>query len=195
MNNQVTRKEVFVNFLKRYGYIVVLSILMITMAVILAVSASNNKGNDNNTNVNTGKLEFYSPVLNATVIKDYSDTKLFWNDTLKQYEAHKALDLKVVEGSDVFAVLDGTVDDVFKNDLEGTVVVISHSNGLKTYYSSLEKEVTVKKGDIVKKGNKIGTAGNTAKSEVNTGAHLHFAVEKDGSKVDPNSYLSLTSKS
>lgn len=195
MNNQTTRKEVFVNFLKRYGYIVVLSIIMISLAVILAVTSG--KGKDNGSKpVDGGKIEFYNPVLNATVHKDYSDTKLFWNETLKQYEAHKAVDLKVADGSDVFAVLDGTVEDVYTNMLEGTCVVLSHADGLKTFYSSLEKDsITVKKGDTVSKGAKLGKAGNTAKAESSAGAHLHFAVEKNGNKVDPNSYLNLSSKS
>jgi murein DD-endopeptidase MepM/ murein hydrolase activator NlpD len=44
----------------------------------------------------------------------------------------------------------------------------------------------VKTGQVVKAGQVIGFIGPTG---ITTGAHLHFAVMKDGAPIDPLSFL------
>ena len=44
-------------------------------------------------------------------------------------------------------------------------------------------------GDSVDAGSVIGAVGNTSLSEAGLGAHLHFAVSKNGVAMDPMSYL------
>ena len=73
--------------------------------------------------------------------------------------------------------------------LLGTMVVIDHHNGYTTTYASLEPETKVLAGDEVSAGTVIGTVGNTSLSEAGLGAHLHFAVAKDGEPVDPAGFL------
>lgn len=189
-----TNKEVVINFLKKYGYIIGLSIIMLALSIILIVFANKPQANDNNQPVNTDPVTFYSPLLNFTVAKDYNDKNLVYNTTLKQWEAHKGVCFTAPEGSDVFAALDGVVEDVYTNHLDGTVVVLSHNNNLKTYYSSLAKDAPVKKGDTVKKGDVIGRISNTGANELNLGNHLHFEVTENGVKVDPSLYLDLGNK-
>jgi murein DD-endopeptidase MepM/ murein hydrolase activator NlpD len=53
--------------------------------------------------------------------------------------------------------------------------VIDHENGFWSLYGHL-KRATVKEGDRVKKGDKIGVQGNTGKS---AGEHLHFEIIVD----------------
>lgn len=189
-----TNKEVVINFLKKYGYIIGLSIIMLALSIILIVFANKPQANDNNQPVNTDHVTFYSPLLNFTVAKDYNDKNLVYNTTLKQWEAHKGVCFTAPEGSDVFAALDGVVEDVYTNHLDGTVVVLSHNNNLKTYYSSLAKDAPVKKGDTVKKGDVIGKISNTGANELNLGNHLHFEVTENDVKVDPSLYLDLGNK-
>lgn len=189
-----TNKEVVINFLKKYGYIIGLSIIMLALSIILIVFANKPQSNDNNQPVNTAPVTFYSPLLNFTVAKDYNDKNLVYNTTLKQWEAHKGVCFTAPEGSDVFAALDGVVEDVYTNHLDGTVVVLSHNNNLKTYYSSLAKDAPVKKGDTVKKGDVIGRISNTGANELNLGNHLHFEVTENDVKVDPSLYLDLGNK-
>ena len=186
-------KESFLGFLKRYGYIIVLSVLMIVLTIILIVSGNNNVVSDNKP-VNTTPTSFYSPLLTYTVVKDYNDTNLVYNSTLKQWESHKGICFTAPEGTEVFSCLDGVVEDVYSNYLNGTVVVVNHGNNLKTHYSSLSENVSVKKGDTVKRGSVIGRVGLTGSNELNLGNHLHFEVIENNVKADPSLYLNLENK-
>lgn len=67
----------------------------------------------------------------------------------------------------------------------GNCVKIDHGNGYATLYAHLAT-VSVKNGDTVTRGQKVGTMGNTGRS---FGAHLHFELYKDGKRIDPTPYL------
>lgn len=191
-NNRITAKDKLVAFIKKYGYIFALAILTIVMTIIISVSVT--KPQDVNEPVDNEPVSFYMPVVNATIEKGFSDTELKFNETLNQWEAHKAVDFKVADKTEVYAVLDGKVIDVQTNYLKGTTVIIEHSNNIKTVYSSLAEDVSVKKGDTVKRGALIGKASNTANSELKTGAHLHFEVLENDVAVDPANYLNIEEK-
>ncbi|OEH85456.1 hypothetical protein BHU72_05055 [Desulfuribacillus stibiiarsenatis] len=91
------------------------------------------------------------------------------------------------EKFDVFAVANGEVTMAEEDALYGMKVKISHGDGLETVYASLSK-VTVKVGDEVKAGMKIGQAG---KSEIRKDLpnHLYFEAYKLGEAIDPVSIL------
>ena len=116
-----------------------------------------------------------------------------FNETLKQGEAHMAIDLSATEASSVYSALDGTVSEIYENYLEGNVIVIEHANNLKTIYKSLSGTSDLQVGDTVSKGQVIGTVGTCA-AEAHLGTHLHFEVEEDETPVDPAGYLNLTDK-
>lgn len=67
----------------------------------------------------------------------------------------------------------------------GRQVLIDHGNGWQTSYGHLAK-LTVKKGDIVKTGERIGLAGDAG---VATRTELHFEIRHEGKDVDPESKL------
>ena len=95
---------------------------------------------------------------------------------------HNGIDLRASIGAPVVAVLDGTVSVVSENWLYGKYIILSHSNGYKTLYAHLNA-YSVKHGDKVSQGKKIGEAGDTGYS---TGAHLHFGIyDKNGKFVNP----------
>jgi murein DD-endopeptidase MepM/ murein hydrolase activator NlpD len=137
---------------------------------------------------------FVVPIKNATVTKDYSGSELQYNNTLKQWEIHKAIDFMAGEDLNVYAVADGTVSNVYTNYLEGTVVEISHKDGVVSVYKSLDSNVNVSIGDKVSAGSDIGKVSQSMAQEQNTGAHLHFEMLKNGIKVNPNDYLDLGNK-
>ena len=70
----------------------------------------------------------------------------------------------------------------------GVVVIVNHGYGYKTLYAHLSKAL-VKPGDVVKRGQEIGTLGRTGAA---TGPHLHYEVIKNGQKVNPMNYITST---
>lgn len=89
---------------------------------------------------------------------------------------HDAIDIALGYGigSPIYSAGDGVVADVFYQSTGGKMITIDHGNNIFTMYAHLNSQL-VKKGQAVKRGEKIGTMGNTGFS---TGPHLHFAVSQ-----------------
>ncbi len=177
-----------------YIYAGIVALLVIVCAIVIAVVNVKNttpEANVGNETVEVSSTTFVVPMNNATIAKDYSASELQFNDTLKQWEIHKAIDFVAGEDLNVYTVSDGTVSNVYTNYLEGTVVEIAHSNGLVSVYKSLNQDVKVSIGEKVSAGTVLGTVAESMAQELNTGAHLHFEMLKDGVKVNPNNYLDL----
>ena len=133
--------------------------------------------------------------VNGTVLKGHSTESLVFNATMNEWSTHNGIDISCSAGDKVVAVLDGTVEKAQADYLMGNVVVINHGDGLKTVYAGLDTiDDSIKTGDTVSAGREIGTAGNTALSEISDGVHLHFEVLKDGRNADPMDYLDDTVK-
>ena len=113
---------------------------------------------------------------------------------------HGGNDLTVAKGTNVYAMdggvivkADTTTNKCSKNQScksEGYVhfgkfVLIKHVISSKTYYTVYGhlNKISVKVGDKVNKGDKIGESGNTGNS---TGAHLHVGMSYN--KYDNNGY-------
>ena len=182
------------NFFKKYGYFIIAGALIVTIGTVVGVSESKNKANIEVPTQTETVVEFGLPMINAEVLKSYSDTELMYNETLNQWESHKALDITSKESNDVFAVLDGKVTKVGESYEEGTFIEITHSDGLVSRSLNLSKDTLVKENDVVTKGTKIGTASTTSSNECKDCAHLHFEMLKNGKKVDPSKYITLENK-
>jgi murein DD-endopeptidase MepM/ murein hydrolase activator NlpD len=65
------------------------------------------------------------------------------------------------------------------------MIEVDHGNDLITRYAHASK-THVKKGDLVKRGQKIAEVGSTGRS---TGSHLHFEVLVQGVPQDPQKFL------
>ena len=100
---------------------------------------------------------------------------------------HEGIDYVAAEGTDIWAAADGVVYETGYSAKYGNYVVLGHINGDMTYYCCCQ-EVTVKKDDQVKRGDKIATVGSSGQS---TGPHLHFALSKSGWFVNPESYMEV----
>lgn len=98
---------------------------------------------------------------------------------------HKGLDIAAPQGNSVYAFADGKVIEAGWNGGYGNWILIDHGNGLKSGYGHLSK-ISVKTGQRVGTGEKIGAVGSTGDS---TGPHLHFEIIKNGSTVNPLNYL------
>ena len=95
---------------------------------------------------------------------------------------HTGIDLRANTGTTVMAALDGVVSVVAENWLYGRYIIITHDNGYKTLYGHLSV-FSVRQGDRVARGRKIGESGNTGRS---TGPHLHFSIyDRNNRLVNP----------
>jgi murein DD-endopeptidase MepM/ murein hydrolase activator NlpD len=108
----------------------------------------------------------------------------------KAKSPHYGIDIALPEGDRVVAPMDGIV--LFThNDLyfSGGTIIIGHGQGLTTSYLHLSK-ISVKNNDVVKRGDLIGKVGSTGRA---TGPHLHWGVELNGKRLDPQ-YLKVFKK-
>lgn len=133
-------------------------------------------------------LTFVWPVI-GDIQKVYAVEELVFNETLGDWRAHPGIDIAAPLGAKVYAAADGTVKDIYQDDLYGTVVVIEHAGGLVSKYANMASVPTVKVGDKVAQNAVIGSVGSTALAESAAAAHLHFEMWKDGDPVSPTEYL------
>ena len=91
---------------------------------------------------------------------------------------HSGNDIYAPEGTPILAAGDGVVElatDLFpQNPNYGNVVIIKHSEVLRTFYAHLGS-FSVEKGQEVSKGDPIATMGVSGSS---SGTHLHFEIWK-----------------
>jgi len=99
---------------------------------------------------------------------------------------HNGIDFAGVAGTNVTAVASGVVVWAAPRYGYGNLVEINHGNGYVTRYAH-NAELLVKQGDIVEKGEVIGTMGHSGRA---TGPHVHFEVWKDGRAVDAARFVS-----
>ena len=129
-----------------------------------------------------------SPLAGQTVSK-YAVDCLSYNQTTRDWRVHDGVDIAAETGAEVVAAADGEVYSVYEDDTMGTTVVLLHSGGYTTRYSSLAQEVSVQPGDAVQAGQTIGYVGRTALLESAIGEHVHFSVSCSGQSVDPVAFL------
>ena len=122
-------------------------------------------------------------------VAEYAMDCLSYNATTRDWRVHAGMDLAAEAGTEVKAAADGEVYTVYQDEQMGTTVVIRHQDGYTTHYSSLSEDVSVKAGDKVKLGQKIGTVGCTAIMESALPDHVCFRVTLDGETIDPVEFL------
>ena len=104
------------------------------------------------------------------------------------YANHTAVDLQnnYDRYGPVYASDDGVVVVAGYHVINGNYIIIDHQNGYRTYYGHMLTEPYFKVGDVVIKGDIIGQIGQTGRA---TGPHVHFAIEYNGVRYDPCTYL------
>lgn len=102
----------------------------------------------------------------------------------KKYLTHEGIDIGYNKDP-VYAAGTGKVILAGWNGGYGNCIVINHGNGYKTVYGHL-RQIKVKEGQWVTKGEEIGIIGNTGNS---TGPHLHFEVRVNDVAIDPTYFV------
>ena len=104
----------------------------------------------------------------------------------KPRRPHYGIDFHAPEGTPVKSMMDGVVTLV-ENDMyfTGGTIIFDHGHGISTLYMHM-KDINVKKGQKVKKGEIVGTLGQSGRA---TGPHLDIRLNWFEIKLDPMSVL------
>jgi len=98
---------------------------------------------------------------------------------------HRGVDIATRENAPVLAPADGLITSVDWREGYGKRVVLAHGSGLVSVFSHLDK-VLVAKGEPLRQGDVVATAGGTGRS---TGPYVHYEVHFYGVPVDPQQFL------
>ena len=135
------------------------------------------------TNLDFFKDKFLTPVDDAIITGVYGSQRILNG---KPKWPHYGLDFAQKEGTPVKAMINGTVT-LAEKDLyyTGGTLIFDHGHGISTLYMHL-KDIYVKNGQKVKRGEIIGTVGSTGRA---TGAHLDVRLNWFGVRLDPATVL------
>jgi murein DD-endopeptidase MepM/ murein hydrolase activator NlpD len=138
-----------------------------------------------NSNLLFFKNTFITPVENAIITGVYGSQRILNG---KPKWPHYGLDFAVDEGTEIKAMLSGTVTlaepDLFYT---GGTLIFDHGHGVSTLYMHMQ-ELLVKNGQNVEKGDIIGTVGSTGRA---TGAHLDIRLNWFDIRLDPATALNI----
>ena len=137
-----------------------------------------NNGNNGSSVVGNGNLVWPSY---CTYITSRQGPRI--HPVTGEFKNHGGTDIGASYGTAIWAADSGTVvrsSDGW-NGGWGNYVMIDHGNGMQTLYAHMSSRA-VSVGQTVSRGQVIGYVGSTGMS---TGAHLHFEMYVNGSKVDP----------
>lgn len=126
------------------------------------------------------------------------DKSKFWLSSLfgprkmkkSGWKFHYGIDMAALKGTRVKAAATGIVLESRRHGGYGNCIIIAHNKKYKTRYAHLNTR-KVRVGQKVKKGEVIGTVGDTGliRKSGKDGSHLHFEVYSYGRRVNPLSVL------
>lgn len=106
---------------------------------------------------------------------------------------HEGIDIFAKKGSPAVAAVDGLITGVSEGGIGGKVVWLRPlGKDYTLYYAHLDQQ-SVQPGQMVKKGDMLGTVGNTGNART-TPAHLHFGVYTFRGPVDPLPFVNKVVK-
>ena len=138
-----------------------------------------------NSDLDFFKDKFILPLDNAIITGVYGSQRILNG---KPRWPHYGIDFAGDLGTPIKAMADGVVTLV-ENDLyfTGATLIFDHGHGISTLYMHMN-EIFVQKGDIIKKGEIIGTVGSSGRS---TGPHLDVRLNWFGTRLDPATVLDI----
>ena len=144
----------------------------------------------------TDVLPEFSVPVDGLISFDFSDSVPVFSPTMNDWRTHTGVDIVAELGSEVMAVADGTVTNVWEDPFMGTCISIAHSGNAVSIYKNLEKEVGdgIIIGCAVKAGDVIGTVGETAMNEIAQEPHLHYEMTIKDKSVDPKDHIKFPTK-
>ena len=130
------------------------------------------------------ELPLGSPLDTLEISSNYGWRK---NPLGEGYQSHSGIDFLADWRDTIYATGHGIIEKSRYNHGYGRSITIKHVNGYESRYAHLTRYF-VKEGDRVKKGQAIGTAGNSGETN---GYHLHYEVSRYGKLTNPQEYIIL----
>ncbi|MEX2568070.1 MAG: M23 family metallopeptidase [Cyclobacteriaceae bacterium] len=126
------------------------------------------------------------PIHNKELTRLASGYGMRLHPILKVRKMHSGVDFSAPKGTPVYATGDGVVKLV-RTEFGGygKYIMIDHGFGFVSRYAHMN-DFNVRVGDKIKRGDQIGTVGNTGSS---TAPHVHYEVIKDDKYVNPVNYF------
>ena len=116
---------------------------------------------------------------------DFADVRNYiYKGNKVDQQVHLGFDLSDVQNAPVNAANDGKVVWAADLGIYGNCIVLDHGYALQSIYGHL-RQIDVKVGDAVKKGQKMGISGQTGLAG---GVHVHFSMQIDGVQVNPREW-------
>lgn len=129
---------------------------------------------------------FYPPIDIVSISTEYGTVRT--TQERGRY-AHKAVDVLNMPKSVVWATQDGVVVLKDRYAYSGNTIVIDHGYGILSLFFHLDSFADITVGDLIKRGNPIGTLGKTGYA---SGYHLHWEMRINNIPVDPMQWIKVT---
>ena len=126
--------------------------------------------------------------VSGQVVLDYNMDNTVYFPTLNVYKTSPAIAISAEVGTPVMAVANGQILSITENEETGTTVTVDMGNGYQAIYGQL-KDVPFQAEEYVSAGAVLGYINEPTKYYTKEGANLYFALQKDGTSLDPLQYL------
>lgn len=123
------------------------------------------------------------------VLKEFNMDSTVYFETLDQYKCNPAMLIKADVNQEVVAAFGGTVESITEDNVNGMTVTVDMGDGYKAVYGQM-KDINVKEGDAIVKGQAMGNVAQPTKYFTEEGSHLYFGLTKDDAPVNPQDHLS-----
>ena len=117
----------------------------------------------------------------------YISSHFGWRNLNGYQDYHQATDIACATRTSIYASDSGKVLRAQWHSSYGNYILIDHGGGISTLYAHCSG-LNVSAGQMVNKGDVIGFVGETGYA---FGAHLHFEVRVNGTRVDAEGYVNL----
>ena len=108
---------------------------------------------------------------------------------MDDWRIHCGIDICTTDNSKVYAIYDGNISEILKDDIYGTTILIEHKDGIISKYSNINPKNEITINHKVYSGEYIGDVIDNPICESDEELHLHFEIYKDGIHIDPIKFL------
>lgn len=150
--------------------------------ITLEVMSTNVIEEDDVSKILNSGVQFVKPT-NGIITSNYGEREEIFKGN---GNFHYGVDIANTKGTAIVSSIDGTVTVCNENNGYGKYIEVVNED-ITTRYCHLDK-ITIKEGNQVTAGNKIGEMGMTGQA---TGNHLHFEILYEGKRVNPQAVLAL----